>query len=334
MSTVPDDLPEARPAALLRPAGRSRPARVLFDGPERVWEAYRDTLPRALAEAGVLATVSRDLSPEETDWIVYAPGGRITDFSPYRQARAVLSLWAGVELIVVNPTLTQPLARMVDPGLTQGMVEWVTGHVLRHHLGLDRHIRRTEPRWEPSPPPLATERPVTVLGLGELGLACALALTGLGFPVTGWARSPKDERRLARVFTGRDGLAPALTGAEIVVLLTPLTRLTENLMDAERLRLPRRGFVLLNPGRGALIDDAALLAALDEGQVGHATLDTFRQEPLPPDHPFWSHPRVTVTPHIAAETRPETAARAIAENIRRGQAGEPLLHLVDRRAGY
>jgi glyoxylate/hydroxypyruvate reductase A len=105
-------------------------------------------------------------------------------------------------------------------------------------------------------------------------------------------------------------------------------------MDTARLALPARGFVLLNPGRGALIDDAALLAALDSGQVGHATLDVFRQEPLPPDHPFWSHPRVTVTPHIAAETRAESAARVIAENVRRGEAGEPLLHLVDRQAGY
>ncbi len=91
---------------------------------------------------------------------------------------------------------------------------------------------------------------------------------------------------------------------------------------------------MINPGRGALIDDAALLAALDAGQLGHATLDVFRIEPLPPEHPFWAHPRVTVTPHIASETRPETAAEAVAENIRRGEAGLPLLHQVDRAQGY
>lgn len=324
MSTAPAD-----------PFGpRVRPVRVLFAAPDRLWDAYRDLLPRALAEAGVLATVEREIDPAEVDWIVHAPGGPVTDFSPYTRAKAVLSLWAGVEGIIANPTLTQPLARMVDPGLRQGMVEWVTGHVLRHHLNLDRHIRRSEPLWQPEPPPLAPERPVTVLGLGELGLACALALAGLGFPVTGWARSPKEEPRLRRVFTGLDGLAPALAGAQIVVLLTPLTRHTENLMNAERLRIPARGYALLNPGRGGLIDDAALLAALDEGAVGHATLDVFRQEPLPPDHPFWRHPRITVTPHVAAETRPETAVRALAENVRRGEAGLPLLHLVDRRAGY
>lgn len=324
MSTAPAD-----------PFGpRVRPVRVLFAAPDRLWDAYRDLLPRALAEAGVLATVAREIDPAEVDWIVHAPGGPVTDFSPYTRAKAVLSLWAGVEGIIANPTLTQPLARMVDPGLRQGMVEWVTAHVLRHHLNLDRHIRRSEPLWQPEPSPLAPERPVTVLGLGELGLACALALAGLGFPVTGWARSPKEEPRLRRVFTGPEGLAPALAGAQIVVLLTPLTRHTQNLMNAERLRIPARGYALLNPGRGGLIDDAALLAALDEGAVGHATLDVFRQEPLPPDHPFWRHPRITVTPHVAAETRPETAVRALAENVRRGEAGLPLLHLVDRRAGY
>ena len=92
--------------------------------------------------------------------------------------------------------------------------------------------------------------------------------------------------------------------------------------------------MIINPGRGALIDDEALLAALDTGQIGHATLDVFRTEPLPPEHPYWGHPKVTVTPHIASETRPETASETIAENIRRGEAGEPFLHLVDRDVGY
>lgn len=314
--------------------GRSGPAKVLFAAPDRSWEEYRDALPRAFAEKGVVADLSRDHPPADVDWIVYAPSGPVSDFSPFTRAKAVLSLWAGVERVVGNPTLTQPLARMVDDGLRQGMVEWVAGHALRHHLGLDRHILTQDGIWRHEAPKLARDRPVTVLGLGELGLACALALSGLGFPVTGWSRRPTEEPRLARTLSGPEGLVTALEGAEIVVLLLPLTPGTENLMDADRLSRPARGFVLLNPGRGALIDDGALLTALDSGQVGHATLDVFRKEPLPSDHPFWSHPRVTVTPHIAAETRPETSARVIAENIRRGEAGEPLLHLVDRAAGY
>lgn len=310
------------------------PVKVLFAARDGDWAEYRETLPRAFAEAGVAADLSRDHPPGEVDWIVYAPGGPVSDFSPYARTKGVLSLWAGVERIVGNPTLTMPLARMVDEGLRQGMVEWVVGHALRHHLGMDRHVLHQDGVWRHKAPKLAWDRPVTVLGLGELGLACALALAGLGFPVTGWSRTPKEEPRLARTLSGAEGLEAALRGAEIVVLLMPLTRDTEDLMDARRLALPARGFALLNPGRGALIDDTALLAALDSGQVGHATLDVFRQEPLPPDHPFWTHPRVTVTPHIAAETRAESASRVIAENVRRGEAGEPLLYLVDRAAGY
>ncbi len=125
-----------------------------------------------------------------------------------------------------------------------------------------------------------------------------------------------------------------LATSEILVLLLPLTPATRNVIDARALALMPEGAVIVNPGRGALIDDEALLASLDAGHTGHATLDVFRTEPLPPDHPFWGHPRVTVTPHIAAETRPASAARVIAENIRRGEAGEPFLHLVDRNTGY
>jgi glyoxylate/hydroxypyruvate reductase A len=245
----------------------------------------------------------------------------------------VLNLWAGVESIVGNPTLTQPLCRMVDPGLTQGMVEYVVGNVLRHHLGTDRFIRPPAPHWDVRIPPLASERKVAVLGLGVLGLACARALARLGFDVTGWARRARRVSGL-RTRSGPAGLRATLAGAEIVVTLLPLTPATENTLDAGRLGLLARGACIVNPGRGALIDDAALLAAIASGQVGGATLDVFRTEPLPPDHPFWAEPRITITPHIAADTRAETSARVIAENIRRDQAGQPLLYLVDRNAGY
>jgi glyoxylate/hydroxypyruvate reductase A len=301
---------------------------VLFAAPA-LWAEYETELPKALAEAGVRAQVVTRADPAAVDYIVYAPSSPLQDFTPYCRVRAVLSLWAGVERVVGNPTLTQPLCRMVDPGLTEGMVEWVVGHTLRHHLGMDRHIVNPGRVWDPTCPPLARERPVAVLGMGALGSAAAAALRALNFPVTGWSRSPKPG-----CLHGEEGLDRALAGAQIVVLLLPRTPATENLLDARRLALLPRGAVILNPGRGALIDDPALLAALDAGQIGHATLDVFRTEPLPDDHPFWTHPRVTVTPHIAADTRAASAARVIAENIRRGEAGLPLLHLVDRARGY
>lgn len=301
---------------------------VLFAAPS-LWPEYRDTLPAALAEAGIDATLVTEAAPEEVDYIVYAPSSPLQDFTPYTRTKAVLNLWAGVERITGNPTLTQPLTRMVDPGLTEGMVEWVVGHSLRHHLGMDRHIVNPGHVWDPTCPPLARERPVTILGMGALGSACAAALRALNFPVTGWSRTAKPG-----CLHGQDGLAQALSTAQILITLLPKTPETENLMNAERLALLPRGAVILNPGRGPLIDDGALIAALDAGQIGHATLDVFRVEPLPQDHPFWTHPRVTVTPHIAADTRALTASKVIAENIRRSKAGEPLLHLVDRARGY
>lgn len=297
------------------------------------WERYHVPLAKALSDAGIIARLLESADPAAVDYIVYAPSSTLQDFTPYAGAKAVLSLWAGVERIVGNPTLTQPLCRMVDPALTMGMVEWVVGHVLRHHLGLDRYISNPQRVWDPTCPPLAQERPVTILGVGALGEACASALTFLNFPVTGWSRSAKSIAGLTCLH-GDAGLETALRGADIVVTLLPRTPETENLLDARRIAWLKPDAVVLNPGRGALIDDQALLAALDAGLLGHATLDVFRVEPLPKDHRFWSHPRVTVTPHIAADTRPQTSAQVIVENIRRGEAGEPFLNLVDRIRGY
>jgi glyoxylate/hydroxypyruvate reductase len=307
---------------------------ILFSAKPAAWNDYEAPLTAAFAEAGLNVTLSRNHAPAETDYMVFAPNGPVRDFAPYTRTKAVLSLWAGVETVVGNPTLTQPLCRLVDPGLTRGMVEWVTGHTLRHHLGMDTHIHGQDGIWrDGSSPPLAADRPVTILGIGALGAACGAALAALGFPVTGWSRSPRKVPGL-RCLHGEDGLRDALRGAQIVILLLPQTPQTNEILNADRLSLLARGAFVINPGRGPLIDDDALLAALDNGQVAHATLDVFRLEPLPEDHPFWAHPRVTVTPHIAATTRPETAARIIAENVRRGEAGLPFLNLVDRSLGY
>ncbi len=308
---------------------------VLFAAPAEDWPRYEPHLHRACRARGItINLVPETDDPASMDYIVYNPEGGLEDFTPFTRLRAVLSLWAGVEGIAPNPTLTVPLARMVDDGLTLGMRDYVAGHVLRYHLDIDASLASQTGVWLPDPPPLARERSVAVLGQGALGLACAEALAGLGFRVVGWSRSPKPPHPAIEREHGADGLARTLSRAEILVLLLPATRATENLLDASRLALLPRGARIINPGRGTLIDDGALLAALDSGQVAHATLDVFREEPLPPDHPYWTHPRVTVTPHIAAATRPETASETIAENIRRGEAGEPLLHLVDRSLGY
>ncbi|GGW31207.1 glyoxylate/hydroxypyruvate reductase A [Gemmobacter lanyuensis] len=305
---------------------------VLFAAGAALWPEYEAPLRAAFAKAGLAADLVTEAAPETVDCIVYAPSSPLQDFAPFTTCRLVQNLWAGVERIVGNTTLTQPLCRMVDPGLTEGMVEYVVGHVLRHHLGMDKFIHGA-PGWDQVVPPLARERRVTLLGLGALGLACATALRALNFQVEGWSRTAKTGLPFP-AHHGEAGLDTALRRTDILVTLLPRTPETENLMNARRIALLPPGAVIINPGRGALIDDDALLAALDAGAVGHATLDVFRQEPLPADHPYRHHPRVTVTPHIAADTRASTAAQVVAENLRRALAGEPLLHQVDRSRGY
>ncbi|OOY19750.1 glyoxylate/hydroxypyruvate reductase A [Thioclava sp. DLFJ5-1] len=311
--------------------------RVLFaDKPEN-WARYERPLTEAIAATGVEAQIVQpdEIDPARVDYVVYSPQGPVQDFTAYTGAKAVLNLWAGVERVVGNETLTQPLCRMVDAGLERGMVDYVTGHVLRYHLGIDATLAQQDGVWhhDGGVPPLARDRSVVMLGLGALGKACAEALAGLGFAVTGWSRSPKDIPGIT-CLSGDDGLAEALSKAEILVSILPDTPETTDLLNAETLAQMPKGARIINPGRGTLIDDDALLAALDRGQIGHATLDVFRVEPLPPEHPYWAHPHVTVTPHIAAESRAQTASEVIAENIRRGEAGEPFLYRVDRSRGY
>lgn len=299
--------------------------KVLFAAPDSLWDEWSQALQSACPEM----QLHRSGPPESFDAIIYAPGGEIEDLSPYTNARLVQSLWAGVEKIVTNSTLTQPLARMVDPGLARGMAEYCSGWVMRAHLRMDHYAQ--DGKWRNGQiPPLATERNVTILGMGELGRAVATMLTAIGFRITGYSAS-------GRPFDGAEvvtDLGKALERAEILVALLPDTADTRGVLNTDNLaRLPK-GAWIINAGRGSLIDETALVAALDAGHVGHAVLDVFQTEPLPEEHPFWRHPGVTVTPHIAAETRPETAAPVVAENLRRVMAGRVPMHLVNRAKGY
>ncbi|WP_374298405.1 2-hydroxyacid dehydrogenase [Paracoccus sp. (in: a-proteobacteria)] len=305
--------------------------RVLFAAPDALWPEWAPVLTRLAPEMELLRPDAATADAASIDAIIYAPGGPVDDLSPFVNARLVQSLWAGVERIVTNPTLTQPLARMVDPGLARGMAEYCAGWAMRAHLGMDRYLQ--DGVWRHGlTPPLADARQVTILGMGELGRSVAAMLQGIGFPVAGFSASGRAVRGV-QVF-GPDGLDRALSRTEILINLLPDTPRTRGLLDAGRLtRLPP-GAWLINPGRGTVLDDDALLAALDGNRLGRAVLDVFRVEPLPPDHPFWSHPRVIVTPHIAAETRVETAAPVAVENLRRALSGRPILHLVDRTKGY
>ena len=307
--------------------------KILFSANEENWKRYKAPLQDALDDKSLDYELGTTITPSEVDYIVYAPSSSLQDFSPYAKLKAVLNLWAGVEGVTNNKTLNVPLARMVDSGLTDGMVEWVTGHTLRHHLGIDKHIHGQDGIWRSYVPPLAKDRVITILGLGTLGTACGIALKRLGFNVRGWSRREKRVDGI-QCFYGDEQIDSSLMDADIVVLLLPDTPLTQNILNQHTLNLLKRGAFVLNPGRGPLIDDDALLAALDSGQIEHATLDVFRIEPLPQNHQYWSNNKVTVIPHKASETRPKTASQDIAMNIERAENGHELLYLVEGENGY
>ena len=306
---------------------------ILFAARPEKFPLYEAHLQRCLNHKGITANLTTNCEPEVVDYLIYAPDSTLQDLTPYIRCKAVLSLWAGVETIVGNKSLTQPLCRMVDRGLRQGMTEWVTGHTLRYHLGMDQHIINPGQIWNEAHPSLAQDRPVTILGFGALGEACGTALSQLGFPVTGWSRREKSVANIT-CYHGSEGLGHALATAQILILLLPDTPQTENVLNSETLAQMPKGGVIINPGRGPLIDDEALIAALKRGHIAAACLDVFRVEPLPQNHPYWTLPNVTVTPHIASGTRATTAAEVVVDNIARGEKGLPFLHLVDRAAGY
>lgn len=311
---------------------------VLYAGRPDQREAYLRHLRAAFAEEGVEARLVPDpaeVAPEEVDYMVFTTSGPVRDFAPYTGLRAILSLWAGVDgILPLGPPRDVPLVRMIEPGLTLGMIDYVVGHTLRHHLDIDRYIgAQPIAEWEAEFPPLAQDRAVGVLGLGALGRPVAERLAANGFRTLGWARSP---REIAGVecHSGEAGLDVVLARSEILCLLLPHTPATERIVGARALALMPRGACLINAGRGPLIDHDSLLAALDRGHIRHATMDVFDEEPLPEGHPYWRHARVTVTPHIASVTRPDTASRAIAANIARDLRGEGLEGVVDRESGY
>ncbi len=251
--------------------------------------------------------------------------------------KAILSMGAGADHLFADPALPDvPVTRVVDPYLTAGITEYVLLHVLRYHR--NQPVFEAQQRdhvWDDRARELrqADERPVGVMGLGELGRDTVAKLAALGFDVAGWSRTAKDLPGVA-CFAGPDGLAPFLARTEILVCLLPLTAETADILNRETLAQLPQGADLINAARGGHVVDADLTDALASGQLAHATLDVFREEPLPGEHPFWDHPQITITPHNASITDPRSVVRQVAENIRRFDAGEPPLYLVDRAAGY
>ena len=250
--------------------------------------------------------------------------------------KAVFSLGAGVDRLLGEPGRPAgvPLVSMSDPSLVTGMQEYVVSRVLHLHRRFDAYAEAQDARaWGPLPQPPPQDRRVGVMGLGRLGGACARSLAAQGFDVAGWSRGPKRIEGVA-TFAGADGLTAFARSTEILVCLLPLTPETEGVLDAGLFERLPRGAHLVNVARGAHLVEADLLDALSSGRISGATLDVFRTEPLPPEHPFWSHPRITVTPHVSAVTQPRTAAAAMFANLLRCERGEAMEGVVDPARGY
>lgn len=248
----------------------------------------------------------------------------------------IFSIGAGIDHLASDRDLPEgvPIVRMVESGLTAGMTEFVVMSVLYHHrFMLDYANQQRESRWREIEQIPTARRRVGIMGLGVLGGDAARRLLDFGFPLAGWSRNRKDLPGVES-FHGQEGLTPFLARTDILVCLLPLTPETDGLLDARVFDALPDGAVLISVGRGKHVVEDDLLAALDSGKLRGATLDVFRNEPLPPDSPFWSHPRVVVTPHVASMTIPDTAAESVLANIARFEAGEPLDHVVDLKRGY
>jgi glyoxylate/hydroxypyruvate reductase A len=291
---------------------------------------WQNALAAAMPEAVWLAAEDLSAADHDIEAAVVAnpaPG----QLAGLPRLRLIQSLWAGVDRLLADASLPAqvPVARMVDPAMTAAMVETALWATLALHRGFFAYRQRqNEALWQVHAQRRADEIGVLVLGQGVLGRAVAARLTDQGYRVSGWQLGGVDPAEARRALDAQ------LPQADIVVNLLPLTPHTRDLIDARFLsRLPT-GASLVNLARGAHVVDADLLAALDRGALRHAVLDVFRSEPLPPEHAFWRHPRVTVLPHAAALTDERSAAAMAVSNLRALRDGRPLANLVNRLRGY
>ncbi len=295
---------------------------------------WLDALSQALPSESFVTSRNAALDPTiDIAMVANPPPGSLAGLPALR---LIQSLWAGVNALLRDPSVPAdvPIARMVDPAMNDAMAQTALWAVIALHRGFyDCAQHQREHRWATHIQRRADELNVVVLGLGQMGARVARSLVHEGYRVIGWSAGPKLIDGV-QCHAGPAALPSVLAQAQIVVNVLPLTAATTGLFEAKTLALLPHGACLVNLARGEHVVDADLLDALDAGRLQRAVLDVFRSEPLPPDHRYWDHPRVTVLPHIAAQTDARSAAQVAAANVRALRAGAPLAHLVDRSRGY
>lgn len=297
-------------------------------------EEWRKELGRLLPDVEV-RDWSDPADPDEIEFaLVWKPdAGGLKRFA---NLRAIFSLGAGVDHIMEDgdPPPGVPIVRLVDPELTRQMSEYVVMSTLYLHRRMPAYAEaQREGLWRPLPAPDTRFCGVGIMGLGTLGTDAADKLRPFGFPLLAWTRRTRKIEGI-RCFHGAEGLAPFLAETGILVCLLALTPETKGILGAKTFAALPRGAAIVNCARGGHVVDEDLIEALDSGHLSGAMLDVFDPEPLPEDHPFWRHPKIVLTPHVASITLVHSAAISIAENIRRMRKGEVPLAIVDPETGY
>ena len=274
-------------------------------------------------------------NPDDIEFaLVWKPGAG--ELKRFANLRAIFSLGAGVDHIMDDADLPPgvPVVRLIDPELSRQMSEYVVLSALYLHRRMPAYAAaQKDGRWRPLPAPDTRSGGVGIMGLGVLGSDAADKLRPFGLPLLGWTRRPREIEGV-RCFHGADGLTPFLAETGILVCLLALTPETKGILNAKTFAALPRGAGVINCARGGHLVDKDLIEALDSGHLSGAVLDVFEPEPLPEDHPFWRHPKITLTPHVASITLVPSAATVIARNIRRMRKGEAPLAIVDPKAGY
>jgi len=293
---------------------------------------WHRALAAALPEAAIAVWPE---TLDEPDYaLVWKPPADL--FVRVRPKRAIFNLGAGVEALLSLPSLPRhvPLIRLEDAGMATQMAEYVTLAVLAAYRESAAYaVQQRERRWQPRQRLPKAQFGVGFLGFGVLGQAVAAAILPFGFPLGGWSGERKEVSGV-RSFAGRSELFDFLAMARVLVCFLPSTPQTRDLLDKVTLsRLPR-GAHLVNVARGGIVVDDDLIDLLDDGHLASATLDVFRDEPLPADHPFWHHPRITITPHVSAITVVEDSIAQVVAKMRRLERGETVTGVVHRARGY
>jgi len=304
-------------------------------GPEPWRKRFNERLPNHVVATAADALETPELFRYACVWKP-APGLLAT----FPKLEVIFNLGAGVDALLADKTLPAlPLVRVVDQDLTKRMTEYVVLHCLMYHRR-QRMLDAAQARasWEAKDQWAASSVRVGVMGLGELGQDAAEVLDRIGFDVAGWSRTRKHVEGI-KSYAGDSELSAFLARTDILVVLMPLTLETTGILNRKLFKgLARNGRlgapVLINAGRGGLQNEADILACLDDGTLGGATLDVFQAEPLPSNSPFWRHPNVTVTPHNAADSDADAISDYIVAQIKRYEAGEALDNIVDRERGY